>query len=61
MAFTVTDVDKLKTEVTGAGGVLEKINALATATTPEAKKAAIIPLIGALINLVITAIKAAID
>ena len=60
MAFTKTDLDKLKDELLKDGGIITQINALATATEEE-RKNKIIPLIGSIISLIITAIGAAID
>lgn len=58
MAFTADDLTKLQTDI---NNILEKINELASAATDDAKKAGIIGLIGAIIGLIITAIKAAMD
>jgi len=58
MAFTADDLTKLQTDI---NAILEKINDLASAATDEEKKAGIIALIGAIIGLIITAIKAAMD
>lgn len=58
MAFTAKDVDILKTELLGENGVLVKISDLADASEEERTKK-IIPLIGAIISLIVTAIKAA--
>lgn len=61
MAFTAEDVEALKTELLAEDkGVLSKIVALADATAEERTKK-IIPLIGAIISLIVTAIKAAMD
>ncbi len=60
MAFTMDDLNQLETKITGPGGVLEKIGELAEAGE-EGKSAKIIGLIGSIIGLIITAIKAAID
>jgi hypothetical protein len=60
MPFTVEDLDTLKTELTGDDGLIDKIDELANATEAE-RSQKIVPLIGAIIGLVITAIKAAMD
>jgi len=60
MAFTADDLEALRNQITGTGGILEKIQELAEAPEAERSKK-IIPLIGAIIGLIITAIKAAMD
>ena len=60
MAFTADDLEALKNQITGTGGILEKIQELAEAPE-DARSQKIIPLIGAIIGLIITAIKAAMD
>ncbi|WP_124328653.1 hypothetical protein [Desulfonema ishimotonii] len=60
MAFTTDDLTALKDELLKDGGVLTKIEELADATEEQRSKK-IIPLIGAIISLIVTAIKAAMD
>ncbi len=60
MAFTADDLDALKNELTGDGGLMDKINELASASEAE-RSQKIVPLIGSIIGLVLTAIKAAMD
>lgn len=60
MAFTSDDLTTLKDELLREDGVLSKIEALADATEEQRSKK-IIPLIGAIISLIVTAIKAAMD
>ncbi len=60
MAFNAADVGKLKVEITKEDGILAKINDLAMAT-PEQQSSKIVPLIGAIIGLLMTAIEAAMD
>ncbi|MFH1097272.1 MAG: hypothetical protein V1749_07210 [Candidatus Desantisbacteria bacterium] len=61
MALTAEDLTKLNTAITDpTNGVLAKINELAAAPSSERSKK-IVPLIGAMISLIITAVKAVMD
>ncbi len=58
MAITAEQVAALKNSITADGGLISKITELANAPEAERSKK-IIPLIGSIIDLVMTAIQAA--